>query len=159
MLFELATPSRLLVSTDVDEVVAPGAEGYFGVLPGHAPFLTALGPGEVMYRLGRDERYVAVSGGFAEVTGERVIILAEGAEAPEDIDRERAERARQRAEQRLAGRSPQGGDEEIDYNRALAALARAVARIMVAGRLGPLGPALGSQRQAAGDQASSRRAA
>ena len=136
MLFELATPSRLLVSAEVDEVVAPGAEGYFGVLPGHAPFLTTLAAGEVMYRQGREERHVFVSGGFAEVTAERVIILAEGAEAPEEIDRERAERARQRAEQRLTGRSPQGTHEETDYNRALAALARAVARIIVAGRGG-----------------------
>jgi F-type H+-transporting ATPase subunit epsilon len=136
VLFELATPSRLLVSAEVDEVVAPGAEGYFGVLPGHAPFLTTLAAGEVTYRRGREERHVFVSGGFAEVTAERVIILAEGAEAPEEIDRERAERARQRAEQRLAGRSPQGTHEETDYNRALAALARALARIMVAGRGG-----------------------
>ena len=136
MLFELATPSRLLVSAEVDEVVAPGAEGYFGVLPGHAPFLTTLAAGEVTYRRGREERHVFVSGGFAEVTAERVIILAEGAEAPEEIDRERAERARQRAEQRLAGRSPQGTHEETDYNRALAALARALARIIVAGRGG-----------------------
>jgi F-type H+-transporting ATPase subunit epsilon len=136
VLFELATPSRLLVSAEVDEVVAPGVEGYFGVLPGHAPFLTTLGAGEVMYRQGRDEKYLAVAGGFAEVTGDRAIILAEGAEAPEEIDRERAERARQRAEQRLAGRAPGGGSEEIDYNRALAALARALARLMVAGRSG-----------------------
>jgi F-type H+-transporting ATPase subunit epsilon len=132
--FELATPSRLLVSADVDEVVAPGSEGYFGVLPGHAPFLTTLAPGEVMYRQGRQEHYVAVAGGFAEVTGDRVIILAEGAETPEEIDRDRAERARERAEQRLAGRAPAGGQEEIDYDRALNALARALARIMVAGR-------------------------
>ena len=136
MQFELATPSRLLVSAEVDEVVAPGSEGYFGVLPGHAPFLTTLGPGEVMYRQGGAEHHVVVSGGFAEVTGDRVIILAETAETPDEIDRARAEQARQRAEQRLAGRVPGGGEEEIDYNRALAALARAVARIMVAGRLG-----------------------
>ena len=113
MQFELATPSRLLVSAEVDEVVAPGSEGYFGVLPGHAPFLTTLGPGEVMYRQGGAEHRVAVAGGFAEVTGDRVIILAETAEAPEEIDRARAERARQRAEQRLAGRVPgrrRGGD-------------------------------------------------
>jgi F-type H+-transporting ATPase subunit epsilon len=132
--FELATPSRLLVSAEVDEVVAPGSEGYFGVLPGHAPFLTTLAPGEVMYRQDRQEHYVAVAGGFAEVTGERVIILAEGAETPGEIDRDRAERARERAEQRLAGRAPGGGHEDIDYDRALNALARALARIMVAGR-------------------------
>src|SRR5262245_3646823 len=132
MRFELATPTRLLVSAEVDEVVAPGSEGYFGVLPGHAAFLTTLGSGEVSYRAGRDEKSLAVSGGFAEVTGERVIILAETAELPEEIDRARAERAKQRAEQRLAGRSPLGTSEEIDYQRAVAALARALARLQAA---------------------------
>jgi F-type H+-transporting ATPase subunit epsilon len=132
MRFELATPTRLLVSADVDEVVAPGTEGYFGVLPGHAPFLTTLGAGELTYRQGREEHHLAVVGGFAEVSGDRVIVLAEDAERPEEIDRERAERARQRAEQRLAGRSPTGAAEEIDYSRAVEALGRAVTRLQVA---------------------------
>lgn len=130
LLFELATPNRLAVSEEVDEVVAPGTEGYFGVLPGHTPFLTSLQSGEVSYRVGRVEQYVAVSGGFAEVRADRVIILAEHAERPEEIDRERAERARQRAERRLAGKTP----EEIDYSRALAAFSRALTRLQVAGR-------------------------
>jgi F-type H+-transporting ATPase subunit epsilon len=135
--FELATPSRMLVSDEVDEVVAPGIEGYFGVLPGHAALLTTLGNGSVTYRIGREEKRLAVLGGFAEVQPERVIILAEVAEAPEEIDLARAERARQRAELRLSGRHPQGheGEGEIDYNRALAALERALARIMVADRI------------------------
>jgi len=135
--FELATPTRMLVSADVDEVVAPGVEGYFGVLPGHAALLTTLGSGEVSYRTGKSEQHLLVAGGFAEVQPDRVIILAEVAEAPEEIDRERAERARQRAELRLSGRHPQGfeNEGEIDYNRALAALARALARIIVAGRV------------------------
>ena len=137
MRFELATPSRMLVSADVDEVVAPGVEGYFGVLPGHAALLTTLGSGEVSYRTGKAEQYLLVAGGFAEVQPDRVIILAEVAEAPQEIDLARAERARQRAELRLSGRHPSGheGEGEIDYNRALAALARALARIMVAGRI------------------------
>jgi F-type H+-transporting ATPase subunit epsilon len=134
MKFELATPTRLVVSVEVDEVVAPGTEGYFGVLPGHAPFLTTLGAGDLMYRQGREEHHVAVIGGFAEVGGDHVIILAEIAELPEEIDRARAERARQRAEQRLAGRSGTGASEEIDYARAAAALARALARLEVATR-------------------------
>jgi F-type H+-transporting ATPase subunit epsilon len=133
MLLELATPTRLLVSSEVDEVVAPGSEGYFGVLPGHAPFLTTLTAGELTYRHGRDEQHIAVIGGFAEVSGDHVIILAEAAERPEEIDRTRAERAKQRAEQRLAGRSPTATGEEIDYTRALAALARALARLRVLG--------------------------
>jgi len=128
MQLELATPTRLLVSTEVDEVVAPGSEGYFGVLPGHAPMLATLGNGQVTYRHGQQQSVLAVMGGFAEVRPDRVIILAERAERPEEIDRARAERARQRAEQRLAGRSPHGA-EDIDYARAVAALSRALARL------------------------------
>ena len=135
MRFELATPTRMLISADVEEVVAPGTEGYFGVWPGHAPFLTTLGSGEVCYKTGREEQCLAVSGGFAEVTGERVIILAETAELPEEIDVARAQRAKERAELRLSGKSPHGTPEEIDYTRAMAALTRAVARLMTAGRL------------------------
>jgi F-type H+-transporting ATPase subunit epsilon len=131
MLFELATPTRMLISVEADEVVAPGVEGYFGVLPGHAAFLTNLAPGDVMYRSGQSEHHVAVLGGFAEVTAERVMILAENAERPEEIDRERAERARQRAEMRLQGRSPTGDAEETDFTRALEALARALTRLLV----------------------------
>src|SRR5919108_5512390 len=102
---EVATPSRLVVSEQVDEVVVPGSEGYFGVLPGHAALLATLGIGELMNRIGRDERHVAVAGGFAEVRNDKVIVLADTAEPPQDIDRGRAERARDRAEQRLSGRS------------------------------------------------------
>jgi F-type H+-transporting ATPase subunit epsilon len=127
---ELATPSRLIVSAEVDEVVAPGSLGYFGVLPGHAPLLATLGIGEVTYRIGREEYHVAVSGGFAEVRNDKVIILADAAETPADIDRARAEQARDRAEARLAGR----GQDEVDYARAAAALARAQTRLQVAGR-------------------------
>jgi F-type H+-transporting ATPase subunit epsilon len=127
---ELATPTRLVVTAEVDEVVAPGSQGYFGVLPGHAPFLATLGIGELTYRVGREEYHVAVSGGFAEVRNDKVIILADTAETPADIDRARAERARERAEGRLAGRN----QEEIDYTRAMCALARALNRLQVAAR-------------------------
>jgi F-type H+-transporting ATPase subunit epsilon len=127
---ELATPTRLVVSTEVDEVVVPGSLGYFGVLPGHAPLLATLGIGELTYRTGRDEHHVAVSGGFAEVRNDKVIVLADSAETPADIDRARAEKARDRAEARLAGRT----QEEVDYARAAAALARALTRLQVAGR-------------------------
>ena len=127
---EIATPVRLVVSDMVDEVIAPGSEGYFGVLRGHAPFLTTLGVGELTYRKGRDEYHLAVAGGFAEVRNDKVIVLADSAERPKEIDRERAERARHRAEQRLGDR----GQEEIDYARCTAALARALTRLHVAGR-------------------------
>jgi F-type H+-transporting ATPase subunit epsilon len=127
---ELATPTRMVVAESVDEVVVPGSEGYFGVLPGHAPLLATLGIGELTYRIGRDEHHVAVACGFAEVRNDKVIVLADTAELPPDIDRARAERARERAEQRLSGRT----QEEIDYVRASAALARALIRLQVAGR-------------------------
>jgi F-type H+-transporting ATPase subunit epsilon len=127
---EITTPMRLVVAETVDEVVAPGSEGYFGVLPGHAPFLTTLGVGVVTYRNGRDEHHLAVSGGFAEVRNDKVIILADSAERPDEIDRARAERAKERAERRLSGR----GQEEVDYMRAQVALARALIRLQVAGR-------------------------
>jgi F-type H+-transporting ATPase subunit epsilon len=127
---EVATPSRSIISEQVDEVVVPGIEGYFGVLPGHAAFLTTLGIGELTYRIGRDERHVAVAGGFCEVRNDKVIVLTDTAELPPEIDRARAERARERAEQRLGGR----GGEDIDYARASAALARALIRLQVAAR-------------------------
>jgi len=127
---ELATPTRMVVAETVDEVVVPGSEGYFGVLPGHAALLATLGIGELTYRIGRDERHVAVAGGFAEGRNDKVIVLADTAELPQDIDRGRAERARERAEQRLAGRA----QDETDYTRAAAALARALTRLQVAGR-------------------------
>src|SRR5262245_56596744 len=104
-------------------------EGYFGVLPGHAAFLTTLGIGELTYRKGREEFHLAMAGGFCEVRNDKVIVLADIAERPEEIDRDRAERARQRAEQRLGVRT----QEEIDYARASAALARALTRLQVAG--------------------------
>jgi F-type H+-transporting ATPase subunit epsilon len=120
---------RLVVAETVDEVVAPGIEGYFGVLPGHAAFLTTLGIGVLTCRQGREERRLAVAGGFAEVRNDKVIVLADTAEAPEEIDRARAERARERADRRLSGR----GQEEVDYARCQAALARALTRLQVAG--------------------------
>ena len=127
---EIATPARQIVAETVDEVVAPGREGYFGVLPGHAPFLTTLGIGEITYRIGREEYHLAAAGGFAEVRNDKVIMLLDIAERPEEIDRARAERARERAERRLAART----QEDVDYNRALAALMRALVRLAVAGR-------------------------
>jgi F-type H+-transporting ATPase subunit epsilon len=127
---ELATPTRFVLSEEADEVVVPGADGSFGVLPGHAPLLALLGAGEVTYRVGRTERYLAVSGGFAEVGPNHITILADTAERPDEIDAARARAARGRAEGRLAAR---GGDE-VDYPRALRALARAQARLQVAAR-------------------------
>jgi F-type H+-transporting ATPase subunit epsilon len=127
---EVATPTRLVVSTAVDEVVVPGVEGSFGVLPGHAALLSLVGTGEVMYRVGREEHHLAVSGGFAEVGPDHVVILAETAERPEEIDVARARAAREQAERQLR---PQPG-EEVDVPVALAALARAQGRLQTAAR-------------------------
>jgi len=134
--FEVVTPEKRLVAETVDEVVLPGILGYLGVLPRHAPLLTRLGIGEVMYRAGGARRYLALSGGFAEVLPDRVIVLADVAERPESIDRERAGKARDRALERLRGRG-----SETDFDRAQAALQKALVRIQVAGRVGPDEPA------------------
>ena len=124
---EVATPARLVVAETVDEVVIPGSQGYFGVLPGHAPLLATLGIGELTYRKGGTLFHLALTCGFAEVRNDKVIVLAENAERPDEIDRDRAQGSRQRAEQRLSGR-----EGEVDYARAQAALARALIRLQVA---------------------------
>ena len=127
---DVVTPDRPVVSDEVTELDAPGSEGYFGVLPGHTPFITTLGIGELTYWKGKDERHLAVTWGYAEVRGDRVVILAESAERAEEIDVERAERARRRAEERLQAWF--GGEEETDFARAQAALYRALNRVQVA---------------------------
>ena len=127
---QIVTPDRLVVQERVDEVQVPGSEGYFGVLPGHTPMLASLAVGELWYRQGQDKTYVAIASGFAEVLPDRVTILAKLAERAEDIDVERADAARQRAEGRLAQKS------DIDFERARAALAKAHTRLQVASRLG-----------------------
>ncbi|MFA4902339.1 MAG: F0F1 ATP synthase subunit epsilon [Desulfobaccales bacterium] len=127
---EVVTPDRLVLSTEADVVVCPGVEGQFGVLPGHIPFLSALEIGEMYYRKGGQIEYLAVSGGFAEVTGEKVTIVAESAEKGREIDIERAKRAQERAEKRVAA----GKTAEIDWARAEAAMRRSLVRMKVAGR-------------------------
>ncbi len=127
---EVVTPHRLVLSTDADVVVCPGVEGQFGVLAGHIPFLSALEIGEMYYRLGGATEYLCISGGFAEVTGEKVTIVAEAAERSCDIDLERARRARERAERRLA----MAKTEQLDWTRVEVALRRAMVRTKVAGR-------------------------
>jgi F-type H+-transporting ATPase subunit epsilon len=127
---EVVTPERLVLSTEVDEVSAPGALGYFGVLPGHTPFLTTLGMGELGYRIGNQWEYLAITWGYAEVLPNKVTILTETAEMAEEIDIERAERAKRRAEERLREWSTTVAD--IDFERASGALQRAFIRLQVA---------------------------
>lgn len=124
---EIVTPERLVFSERVDEVVLPGVEGYLGVLSGHAPLLTRLGAGELSYRRGNEQHYFAVSGGFAEVLREGVEVLARTAEPADQIDAERARRAKERAEARLKS-------GECELERAEAQLKRAIARLQVSGR-------------------------
>ncbi len=101
LLLEVVTPDRLLLSQEVDEVIAPGTNGEFGVLPGHCHFLSTLRIGELRYRVGELTSFMSVLWGFAEVTPKKVTILAEIAEKAEDIDPERAKEAVAQAEERL----------------------------------------------------------
>jgi F-type H+-transporting ATPase subunit epsilon len=124
LLLEIVTPDRKVLSQDVDYVGAPGALGEFGVLPNHIPFLSALGIGNLYYKDAGKTHYVFVSGGFAEVSPDKVTILAEAAEMATDIDTERARKAQERAQQRLAR-----AQDKIDHARAQAALRRSLARL------------------------------
>jgi F-type H+-transporting ATPase subunit epsilon len=126
---QVVSAERSLVNELVDEVEIPGADGYFGVLPGHTPLLALLGAGELWYRQGQDKTYLLIGFGFAEVQPDRVSILAGVAERPEDIDVTRAQAALKRAEQRLAAPSV-----DIDAERARIALLKSLIRIQVATR-------------------------
>ena len=130
---ELVTPDRLVVHDSVIAVSVPGKEGYLGILPGHAPLLSELKAGELSYTQDSATHYLAVSWGFAEVLPDRVIVLADASERAEEIDVKRAQRAKQRAQERLSKVS----DPEIDRERAQAALERAMARLAAAQRPGP----------------------
>lgn len=128
---EVVTPDKSVVSDEAQIVVAPGAYGEFGVLPGHTTFLTTLQVGMIRYKdQGGNERIVFVNGGFAEVMLNTVTVLAESAERRKDIDVERARAAVKRAEERLAQASRK---EDVDFQRAQAALQRAIARLKIAG--------------------------
>jgi F-type H+-transporting ATPase subunit epsilon len=127
----IVTPERQLLRESVAEVTLPGAGGCLGILPGHAPLITELGIGELTYRAksGSEPAHMAIISGFAEVLGDRVTVLAETAERPEEIDVARAEEAKKRAEQRLAAAST---DPNLDWGRAAIALQRSLIRIQVA---------------------------
>lgn len=126
---EIVTPDKVVVSTTADYVGATGVDGAFGVMPHHAPLLSALRVGELYYRQGTDTHWAFVSGGFIEVANNKVSVLAESAEMASDIDVDRAQQAKERAEERL--RAP---EQERDVMRAQAALQRAIERIRVASR-------------------------
>ncbi len=127
LFLEVVTPQKSVVSEEVEIVVAPGSEGEFGALKGHTTFLTSLKLGTLRYKdANGKERYVFINGGFAEVLPNKVTILAESAERRKDIDVERAAKARERAEKRLASKSP-----DTDLIRAEAALRRSLHRLKI----------------------------
>jgi F-type H+-transporting ATPase subunit epsilon len=126
---EIVTAERVVFSEDVDAVIAPGIEGQLGILPHHAPLMTALVPGELLVKKGGQELPLAITGGFIEVRPDRIIILADAAERVEEIDVARAEEAKRRAEERL-----KVGGPDVDQARAEAALRRSLVRLEVAAR-------------------------
>ena len=123
---QFVTPERAIVHDDVDEVEIPGEEGYFGVLPGHEPLLATLRAGELWYRKGTEKTYAFVAAGFVEVLPDRVAIMAQAAEKADEIDVQRAEAAKRRAEERLARPT-----SDMDFERARIALIRAISRLQV----------------------------
>jgi F-type H+-transporting ATPase subunit epsilon len=126
---EVVTPDRSVVTEQVDEVEIPGAEGYFGVLPGHTPMLATMQVGELWYRKGSEKVYLSISFGFAEILPDRVTILAQLAERADEIDIARAEAAKRRAEERIAAPA-----QDMDYERARIAVMKALVRLQVATR-------------------------
>jgi len=126
-LLEIVTPQGLVVSSKVEEAYIPGSQGDFGVLPGHSPFLTSLRIGELHYRQQNEVHYVSINHGFAEVTPEKTTLLTDTAELAGEIDVERAQAARTRAEEKLKTLSK----EEPAYLQEMEALERARMRIRV----------------------------
>lgn len=126
--FEILTLQKLFLRENIRFVIAPGEEGVFEILANHAPFVFALKPGALRMRMpGGEDQYIAVGTGFLVVQKDRTTVLTRSAERPEDIDVDRARRAKERAEQRLQQASP-----DFDMDRAQASLQRALARLKVA---------------------------
>ncbi|MFZ5943916.1 MAG: F0F1 ATP synthase subunit epsilon [Bacillota bacterium] len=125
---EIVTPERRVLSEDITSLIVPAIEGYMGVLPNHAPMISGLEPGVIKYKIAGEYKRLAVSGGFLEVSENKASILANTAELPEEIDSQRAQAAKERAEKRLKNR------KDIDAIRAEQALKRALARLRVVGR-------------------------
>ncbi len=126
---EVITPEKLVLRESVDEVIVPGLDGELGILPSHTPLISQLKTGILSYRQANDKKQMHVSGGFVEVLPDRVSVLSDVAERPEDIDLERAQRARERAERQLASKG-----DDVDFSSAELELQRALTRIQLAGR-------------------------
>jgi F-type H+-transporting ATPase subunit epsilon len=126
---QIVSADRPLVNESVEEVQVPGADGYLGILPGHTPLLATLQVGQLWYRQGQEKHYLSIAFGFVEVQPDRVTILAQIAEKADEIDLARAERAKRRAEDRLARPTL-----DMDFERARIALLKSLARLQVAAR-------------------------
>jgi F-type H+-transporting ATPase subunit epsilon len=124
MMLEITTAERQVYGEEVDMLIAPGVDGQLGILPRHAPLMTMLQPGELTIRRNGADTYFAVTGGFMEVLGDRVIILADACEHSDEINEERAQEAMRRAQERIANRPA-----EMQMQQALASLHRAQARL------------------------------
>ena len=129
MQLQIITAEREVFSGQVDALVAPGISGQLGILPSHAPLMTVLQPGELMVRADGDEYYLALSGGYMEVLGNRVTILADAAEDVDEIDEERAQRAMAAAQERIANR-----ESDVELEQAVASLRRAQVRVNISRR-------------------------
>jgi F-type H+-transporting ATPase subunit epsilon len=129
---EVITPERQVISEAVSEAQIPVRGGYIGVLPGHTPLLAEMGVGELTYIIGNHKHFCTAIGGFIEVLGDRVIVLADSAERAEEIDVSRAEAARDRAQKLLANL----GDPSLDWKDVQASLERAEVRLRVASSAG-----------------------
>jgi F-type H+-transporting ATPase subunit epsilon len=121
---EIVTAERAVFDGEVEAVIAPGSEGELGVLPRHAAVMTVLQPGELRYRIDGQDTHMAVTGGFLDIRGDHVVVLADAAEHVEEIDEARAEEAMRKAKERIAG-----SEQNLDLERALASLRRAQVRI------------------------------
>ena len=129
MYLEITTAERRTFADEVDVLVAPGLDGELSILPNHAPLMTALQPGEITIRKDGEETYLAVTGGFLEVMGNQVTILADAAEPSEEIDEERARKAMEQAQALIESRV-----SDLELGQALAAVRRAATRLRVARR-------------------------
>ena len=127
---EIVTAERMVFAEDVSGVVAWGVDGQLGIMPHHAPLMTMLQPGDLLIKKDGEEEYMAISGGFLDVRPDKVIILADACERCEEVDIERAESAKRRAEETLREEGP----TSIDAAVAEAALRRSLARLKVAER-------------------------
>ena len=129
MQLQIITAEREVFSGEVDALAAPGVAGQLGILPNHAPLMTVLQPGELLVRVGGEESYLALSGGYLEVLGNQVIVLADAAEDVDEIDEARAQEALARAQERISSR-----ESDIELEQAVASLRRAQVRVTVARR-------------------------